>query len=146
MHRVASARIQRRLRITAIAGFLAALTMASACGDEGPPHGVGDQCATAFSLLSEMHAALQKDVPTCQSETDCIRVSYGVECLGSFVGGCGAVIHRTQLDQYEVAQTRVQAGFCAAAMKSEYGCSVSPQCAASRVACEAGRCTSLLNF
>jgi hypothetical protein len=117
---------------------LALSAFAPACGDDAEEF--SSACTFGFSLLAEMHNALQESAPSCQSDADCMFVGDGVACGGSSVGGCGTVIHRAQLEQYQDAQEELRDRFCAAVMRSKYGCSAGPSCIAFRPACDAGRC------
>jgi hypothetical protein len=121
--------------------LLAPLVSAAACGDDAEDSTV-DVCRVGYSLMIEMFSTLDRDAPSCQSDADCTLVSDTVECGGSRVSGCGRVIHRAQIDAYQAAQDELQDRFCAAVSGLKYGCVASPSCIASRVACEAGRCTS----
>jgi hypothetical protein len=127
---------------------VASLLLASACADDGEPGDAsGDSpCSVGSALLSDMFADLDQAAPACQSDSDCALVGWGVQCLGSKVGGCGAVIHKDQLSQYEQGQALVEKQFCAAAQRSKYGCFAEPSCATFSVVCETGRCTTKLAF
>jgi hypothetical protein len=123
---------------------LASLGLASACADDGDAP--DSPCSVGSALLTDMFEDLDQSAPACQSASDCALVDWGVACRGSNIGGCGAVIHKAQLDQYAEGQAYVTKEFCAAAQRSKYGCSLAPSCAALHLVCEAGRCTAKAGF
>jgi len=99
-------------------------------------------CEVGPNLVPEYVSAFQSNSPRCTSDADCATTQTDVSCHGFGYHGCPVVVHESLVGTWSDDALCDELG--ATSKSSNVGCDTQVSCAATRVVCSAGVCTSKL--